>query len=127
MVFNSLLGSGFFTYPPLISLLDALHLVFLVHAVYVYSVTEYGNIPALKTIFWSFKVIILLSPIPIVPYAKEADTDPPQRCGHPPRTLVRSNIDCIQKAFSMTYPDYTLIVFGCVGGPFFRKELALTY
>ncbi|KAG1822497.1 uncharacterized protein BJ212DRAFT_807531 [Suillus subaureus] len=41
-------------------ILDALHLVFIVHCVYYYLVINYANIGALMDVVWSFKLQILL-------------------------------------------------------------------
>jgi hypothetical protein len=46
----------------LVLLMDTMHVVFVVHALYWYLVTNYGNLQSLESIPWSLTAVIMLSP-----------------------------------------------------------------
>ncbi|KAG1724547.1 hypothetical protein EDB19DRAFT_1644545 [Suillus lakei] len=56
LIFNSSSASRLHRTMNFYRILDALHLVFIVHCIYYYLVTHFANIGALTKIVWSFKV-----------------------------------------------------------------------
>ena len=100
-------------------LLDTLHLALVVHAIYFYNVTEYGNLLALQSIPLSLKVINSSLPIHIAPDQQRSSYRASSTLWSFSLYTRGFKILFTSENSNTSHPDCTLIVCGCVSNLLF--------